>query len=697
MKKILWAIAAIVVVLVVVVVAAPFLIPVETYKDEIRNQVRSATGRDLQVAGDINLSILPRTQLTVGKVSFSNPSWAEQPQMAELEQLQVRIDPFALLSGELQIESFVLEKPVIYLAVNKDGTPNWAFGTPGAAAKPDTGAAGAEPTVPSEGAGGLPLKDVGLRDVRLVDGTVTYTDMKTGESQTLSEVNLSVSLQALDQPFSADGSMQWNGETVEISLDAGAPRELMAGKPTKLALNVDSKPITLSYDGEITNAEPRKLEGGVELSIPSVKGLAAWTGNPIAAAEGTLEEFELAGDVSAQGQSYAFSAETLRLDDISGNGSLGLDLSGAKPYLNGRLDLAKLNLTPYLPEPTKPAGEKADGGAASGETSGGDGSSGGGDGAAAQTQWSDEPIDVSALHAADADFELSVEGIQAREVKVGKSALALHLKGGRLQADLNELNLYEGQGKGQVVVDARGDMPKLTKTMALSGVQAKPLLTDAAGFERLEGQGTLNIDISTQGRSQKAMVEALDGKGAIDFRDGAVVGINLAAMVRNVTSAFSEAGGNQKTDFAELSGTFTIDDGVLTNKDMVLLNPLLRVQGEGTANIPKRTVNYRLTPKAVASLEGQGSEMEKKGLAVPVVIQGPWHDLSYRPDLESLVKDAIKDPGKLKESAEETIESIKEGGDLKGVLEKLGGAGGESQEGEGTSDPGETLKKLFGD
>lgn len=717
MKKVLWAVVALVVVLVVAVVAAPFLIPVDTYKDEIRKQVRAATGRDLTVAGEINLSILPRTQLTVGQVAFANASWAGEPQMARLDQLRVRVNPFALLSGELQVESFVLEKPVIHLAVSKDGTPNWALAT--GKAKPAGDGEAAEPSAPAAEGGGLPLKDIGLQDVRLVDGTVTYTDMKTGETQTLSQVNLSVSLQALDQPFNADGSVQWNGETVEVSLDAGPPRGLMAGEPTKLALNVESEPITLTYDGQVTNAEPRTLEGGVELSIPSVKELAAWTGNPIEAAEGTLETFELKGDVSAKGQKYAFTADSLTFDDITGKGSLGLDLGGEKPYLNGRLDLAKLNLTPYLPEPTEPA----DGQAASGDGTGSTGGEGGGEtaqAAPAETQWSDEPIDVAALHAADADFELSVEGIQAREVTVGKSALALQLKGGRLQADLKELNLYDGQGQGRIVLDARGDVPKLEKTLALKGVEAKPLLSDAAGFERLEGQGALDVSISTQGRSQKAMVEALDGEGAINFKDGAIVGINLAAMVRNVTSAYTETGETQKTDFAELAGTFTIDNGILTNKDLLLLNPLLRVRGEGTANIPERTVNYRLTPKAVASLEGQGGELEEKGVAVPVIIEGPWHDLRYRPDLESLVRDAVKDPEQFKEQAEETIKSLKEGseGGLKGVLEQLGGgaAGGGAESGttEGTStetqtqtdggtkpkaveDAEEAIKNLLGD
>ena len=143
-------------------------------------------------------------------------------------------------------------------------------------------------------------------------------------------------------------------------------------------------------------------------------------------------------------------------------------------------------------------------------------------------------------------------------------------------------------------------------------------------------------------------------------------------MARNVTSAFQGGGENQKTDFAELSGTFNIKDGVLRNKDLLLLNPLLRLTGKGRANLPERNLKYRFKPKVVGTLKGQGGEAEASGLAVPVIAEGPWHDIEYRPDLESLVGDAAKDPAK------KLLKKLDKGGDG------------------GLPDPEKALKKLFG-
>jgi AsmA protein len=106
-------------------------------------------------------------------------------------------------------------------------------------------------------------------------------------------------------------------------------------------------------------------------------------------------------------------------------------------------------------------------------------------------------------------------------------------------------------------------------------------------------------------------------------------------MLRNVSSAFLDSGANavQKTDFAELGGTFKITKGVATNTDLLLKSPLLRLTGKGRVNLPKRNVNYRLEPKLVATTKGQGGKAGGSGIMVPVVVQGPWDNISYTPDL----------------------------------------------------------------
>jgi AsmA protein len=155
-------------------------------------------------------------------------------------------------------------------------------------------------------------------------------------------------------------------------------------------------------------------------------------------------------------------------------------------------------------------------------------------------------------------------------------------------------------------------------------------------------------------------------------------------MVRNLQGAFLDPGAQrqQKTDFAELAGTYTIKSGILSNQDLELKSPLLRVAGKGTVDLPQQTVNYRVEPKAVASTTGQGGASEASGIMVPVIIEGPWSNLSYKPDLAAAVG------GVARERALEQLQRAVPGGGATGTQ----GAPAPGQ----PASPTDTLRRMLG-
>jgi AsmA protein len=170
--------------------------------------------------------------------------------------------------------------------------------------------------------------------------------------------------------------------------------------------------------------------------------------------------------------------------------------------------------------------------------------------------------------------------------------------------------------------------------------------------------------------------------------------------VRNVASAFQGGGGeDRKTDFAELSGTFRIRNGILRNDDLWLQAPIMRVAGSGQLDLAQRTVDYRVEPKAAASLKGQGGEREVAGLLVPVIVRGPWDDLSFTPDVGDLARRALENPEAVREQIEQLGDvgkSIKKGGAEKALEGLLGGGQGEGSKSEGSDPAQKLLKGLFG-
>src|SRR5262249_50574391 len=100
MKKLLIGLAVVIVLLVGAVVAAPFLIPVDTVKAKLVEQVKSATGRDLRIDGPLKLSFLPAVGIEASQVSFSNAPGGQAKDMASLGKLQLDLKLMPLISRE---------------------------------------------------------------------------------------------------------------------------------------------------------------------------------------------------------------------------------------------------------------------------------------------------------------------------------------------------------------------------------------------------------------------------------------------------------------------------------------------------------------------------------------------------------------------------------------------------------------------
>ncbi|WP_142848868.1 AsmA family protein [Telmatospirillum sp. J64-1] len=608
MKKLLIAVAAIALLGGGAVVALPLLVPAEAIRDRVAAEIERSTGRRLD-AGEVSIAVFPNLAVEIADLRLADAP-GRSGDMVALDRLTVSVKLLPLLSGRVELDSFILDRPVVALATDRQGRGNWEFGegTGGNAQQGD--------------GGGLGLKDLALGEVRINDGTITYHDAQSGQTQEVRNVSLTVELDSLDQPLTAKGSLTWRERKLSLNLTAQQPRALIEGGETPLRLALDSDLVKTSLDGRLVQGETPRIDGKIDLSVPALPELAAWAGQPLDMPV-ELGGVTLKGSLAASPASIALSQTKLTLDEVTAEGDIAVALNGPRPRLTGTLALGPLMLDRYLPPPAEEAAPSS----------------------SAAAGWSDAPLDLSALKTADADLGLSVASVQVRDIKIGASTARLVLNNGKLEIDLTETALYDGKGKLRLVLDGSGAVPGIEAQWALTGLKAQPFLTDAAGFQRLIGMAATDGRIQGRGSSEREIVSSLNGEGSLSFTDGAIAGFNLAGMVRNVQAAFigaSLSNEPQQTDFTELTGRWTMQNGTLRNNDLSLLSPLLRVGGEGIVNLPQRRVDYRIEPKAVPSLEGQGGQAELTGLLVPVVVDGPWDALSFRPDLGAVVRDRVE-------------------------------------------------------
>lgn len=642
--------------LVVVILILPFFVDVEDYKPEIIAAVKEETGRDLVIEGEMSLSVFPNLAVKVGQASFGNASWGKAPVMAKISELRLHLQLLPLLSKQVKLDELVLEKPEIFLEKNNKGQGNWQLPMMSDTEKEKSGTqSDTQSTEENSGdidaadaapAGGM---DISLKSIRIIDGHVSYQDQKGGVSETISQIQLSVALSSLEDPLSLSGEMVWKDQPIELKSEIDYPKALLTKGVTKISTTIAAQPIDLDISGQVDLARPG-VTADMTLKIPSLRELAKWaaTALPEDLAPGKLEAFSFAGRLSADPGKIDMNDMTISVDDITAKGNMAVSLAHKVPALKAALSLSDLDVTPYLPQQS---------GQATAEPKKAANTSGDGGGTNAAKDWDKTEMDLSALKIVDVDFSLKTEKLRYQKILIDSSDLQMILKRGNLTMLLKDMALYQGHGTADIRINASNKPYKIQKKVTVADVQAYDLLRDAANVEKLEGTGNLDIDIQTRGLSQHQFMSNLNGTADFKFLNGAIIGINLGQMVRNVTSAFLAKEEQQKTDFAELSGSTKITNGVARNEDLILKAPLLTVQGKGESNLVQKMVDYRVEPKLVPSIEGQGRSEEMKGLAVPVDVTGHWDNLSYQPDLAAMLS---LDPSGIVTGAAAQLDQVKD-------------------------------------
>lgn len=281
----------------------------------------------------------------------------------------------------------------------------------------------------------------------------------------------------------------------------------------------------------------------------------------------------------------------------------------------------------------------------------------------------DAPVDLSGLKGLNAKGQLQIGALQVQGLKLANLKTQLRAAGGKAEIGPHSASLYEGSVAGSLTLDGNANRVALKET--LTNIAVGPLLRDLAEQERLEGRGNLSLDVATAGKTVNAMKSALDGTAKVYLRDGAIKGIDIGALLRKARSALGGGGSaegqgddKERTDFSELSASFTIKNGVAHNEDLDVKAPLFRITGAGDIDLGKSTISYVAKAAVVATAKGQGGkELEDlAGLTVPVRVSGPLADLKYQVDYKAAAGDLAKSRvgGKLKEGIEKRKDQIED-------------------------------------
>ncbi|MBA2397828.1 MAG: AsmA family protein [Bradyrhizobium sp.] len=306
-------------------------------------------------------------------------------------------------------------------------------------------------------------------------------------------------------------------------------------------------------------------------------------------------------------------------------------------------------------------------------------------GSAAQP-WSNATIDLTGLNYVDAQARISAAALNIGDARLAPAAFDITLASGVLKSQISNLGAYDGNANADLTIDASTANPSYALRADLTGVRALPLLKGLADFDKLDGRMQTKISVRSAGNNHRAIMQGLQGTAFVVFQDGAIKGLNVAQMIRSLTSNTLngwQEGKEQATDLTQLSASFKIDKGQAVTTDLTLVGPLVRMTGAGTIALDTKQIGFRVEPKLVMTTEGQGRANEPVGFGIPVMIQGPWGAPKIFPDMQGILDNPDAAYAKLKEMGKGLF-----GPNSGGLGAALGGLLGGGQPGAPAGQPG---------
>src|SRR5699024_9289497 len=154
--------------------------------------------------------------------------------------------------------------------------------------------------------------------------------------------------------------------------------------------------------------------------------------------------------------------------------------------------------------------------------------------------------------------------------------------------------------------------------------------------------GSMKLDLSSSGNTVEAIKQALDGSMQYELKDGAIYGVDLAALIANARNRLqgdsagkADIGADQKTPFNRFAGKFSINNGTVSGKSLTLDTKYLGISGDGKYNLVGDDLDYTLN---VQVDDKKGPLEDVAGLTVPVHLGGSLLSPDYSIDIASALK-----------------------------------------------------------
>lgn len=586
MKRLLKILAKAVIFLVILVIVAAgclvlFVNP-NRFKPAITAQVMKYTGRQLTIDGNLSWTFFPNMGVKVEHLVLNNPANFSEKTFAEIDKAIVSVKVLPLLASKVESNTIILDGVKLNLIKNVNGQNNWTFNSSAEAQQDAVNDAKEQASLKTAS------MIIAISGIDISNAEVNWIDEQTKQRSSIKNFSLQASKINVIHPFPVSVKFDFTNHDPVVSGHAefSSTVSLNAAEQIYSFRNVD------------LSANIKQADANYKTTI---------TGDVIA-------------DIKQQTLQWTDIKAVLSNLVMTGNVTVtNLDTT---PRIAGQMQIQSFDLKQWLQNMGKDTSNiqalKNAGGTLS--------------------------IN-SVANNLNVQGNLKLDEVQVNKVRMTEVVVPLRYQNKVVTFSPVTANLYQGTMQTQMTVNLTGAIPQISVQGKLSNVQTGLLLQDLGGADRklkFRGAGNVDFQVTTAGSNSDVILKHLNGSGRFYVNNGALQGVDIAYMLA-MASSFS--GGNAgsatnsgETAFNTMSGTVTINNGVINNNDLLMDSASFTTKGNGDINLVNESIDYRLQTN-IKQINQKDNLLNLYGLAIPISITGNLSNPSVRLDKVVLAKE----------------------------------------------------------
>ena len=657
------------------------------YKDAMEQAVTKQTGRPVNITGDITLSFYPDFGFTSGPVSLGNPTAFSNNPFLQINSVKMAVEVMPLLDKEVRITTLTLDGASILLERLKNGQVNWNF-TPSAEAsyqvrKPVTPASSTtaieENTkqqatsgqTPAPGKKEAALSLITVETLKLTNASIRYVDQTSGLDVRASDIVLTTTPIEADSPIdiSLTGKLKINDPDLTASIDLRSTlaftTPLTQFTATRLKLTVNATGgvlpngnLQFTQQGEVVadlnkqlitvnSARTSLYDSTIDIQGQFSPKSQTFTGQtaidtklrtllpafgvkykPVDAS--ALTDLTVSTSITASPSQVLLKDIAVVLDDSKMSGqaavknftrpdiafALAVDAITADRYLPK--DETSKKSAPHAEKDSTKGGSKQNTPPKSGKTVG------------------ISPELKAQLRKLVLDGKLTVKKLTTQGLHFSNVDVTVTARNGKFSISPLTTTLF-GSELNLVAESNMRTVQTLNKAqLDVQKLPIGPLLATLTGKKQASGLLTLRTALSSKGDTVTAITQSLNGKGNLKLAKGILYGFQLLPdsarqkLTPQRTDASSKGTENTKHQpIQDLKASWTVNNGKLLNRDLVLKANGLIAKGSGNVDLVRNAINY----KGNISLQGVPT--------IPFTVTGPIQNPRYGVDVSGLLRNLL--------------------------------------------------------